>query len=122
MRASYSWDDARDGGGWRSNWAPVLVGGFNNSAPWVWVRVEPVSGPAGTTHHFYSDRFIPAEGVYIWLNTPSGVGPLDEVVEADEFGRITFDYRSAGLAPGTYQLVFYGARSNLTGIETFFVQ
>lgn len=122
MRASYNWDDGRSGGGWRSNWAPVLVGSFNNSAPWVWVHVEPVSGPVGTIHRFYTDRFIPEEGVYIWLNTPSGVGPLNAVVEADAYGRVTFDYTSAGLAPGTYQLVFYGARSQLTGIETFFVE
>jgi hypothetical protein len=45
MRVRFSWDDARgdhDGAG--SNWAPVLVGGGNDSALYVWLKVDPASG------------------------------------------------------------------------------
>lgn len=122
MRASYSWDDHRSGGAWRSNWAPVLVGAGNAGAPWVPLWVDPLGGPAGTTHHFFSDRFIPSEGIYTWLNTPQGVRPLELRGVADLLGRAWLDFSSAGLAPGTYQLVAYGARSNLTGVATFVVK
>jgi hypothetical protein len=121
MRARYRWDDHRSGGDWRSNWAPVLVGVGNASAPWVPLWVEPLAGAAGTTHHFFSDRFIPSEGIYTWLNTPQGVRPLALRGVADLLGRVWLDFSSAGLPPGTYQLVTYGARSNLTGVATFIV-
>jgi hypothetical protein len=121
MRATYTWWDAGGDASWRTNWAPVLVGSGNASASWLWLAVEPVSGRAGTTHHFFSDRFIPQEGIVTWLNTPSGVEPLDLRGVADSYGRIWLDFRSAGLAPGTYSLVLYGARSNLTAVATFYV-
>jgi hypothetical protein len=122
MRASYTWSDERHDSGGSSNWAPVLVGGGNDSAPWVWVRVDPFSGGAGTTHHFFSDRFIPGEGVVTWLNTPDGVKPLDLRGIADPMGRIWLDFKSTGLRPASYQIVLYGARSNLTGVASFNVQ
>ncbi|HEU5101894.1 MAG TPA: hypothetical protein VFU22_22890 [Roseiflexaceae bacterium] len=121
MRANYSWSDHRSGGAWRSNWAPVVVGAGNESAPWVPLLVEPISGTVGTTHHFYTDRFIPSEGIYTWLNTPHGVEPLELRGVADSLGRVWLDFSSKGLRPGTYQLVTYGARSNLTGVATFYV-
>jgi hypothetical protein len=121
MRASYSWNDHRSGGAWRSNWAPVVAGAGNESAPWVPLLVDPVAGVAGTTHHFYTDRFIPSEGIYTWLNTPHGVEPLELRGVADSLGRVWLDFSSRGLRPGTYQLVAYGARSDLTGVATFYV-
>jgi hypothetical protein len=121
MRASYSWSDRRSGGAWTSNWAPVLIGAGNESAPWVWVAVDPLGGWPGTTHHFFTDRYIPGEGIYTWLNTPDGVRPLELRGIADSMGRVWLDFQSSGLRPGTYQLVLYGARSNLTGVATFYV-
>ena len=121
MRAMTSWSDERTGGSWRSNWAPVLVGQTNNSAQWAWLTVEPLGGNPGTTHRFFSDRFIPGEGVVTWLNTPNGVRALDLRGVADTFGRVTLDFRSTGLTRGTYSMVLYGARSNLTAIATFYV-
>jgi len=121
MRASYSWSDHRDGGAWRSNRAPVVIGAGNESAPWVPLLVDPLGGYPGTTHHFYTDRFIPSEGIYTWLNTPHGVEPLELRGTADLLGRVWLDFSSTGLSPGTYQLVTYGARSNLTGVATFYV-
>jgi hypothetical protein len=122
MRASYTWNDERRDGQGSSNWAPVLVGGGNDSAPWVWVRVDPFAGAAGTTHHFFSDRFIPGEGVVTWLNTPDGVRPLELRGIADPMGRVWLDLKSSGLRPASYQIVLYGARSNLTGVASFNVQ
>jgi len=121
MRATYAWSDARDGGGWRSNWAPLLIGRGNESAPWVWLVVDPLGGVPGTTHHFFTDRFIPSEQIYTWLNTPDGVKPLELRGVADLMGRVWIDFRSSGLRPGSYQLVLYGARSNLTAVATFIV-
>ncbi|HET9221930.1 MAG TPA: hypothetical protein VFO07_05465, partial [Roseiflexaceae bacterium] len=122
MRASYTWNGEQSDGHGSSNWAPVLVGGGNDSAPWVWVQVDPFAGRAGTTHHFFSDRFIPGEGVVTWLNTPDGVKPLDLRGVADPMGRIWLDFKSSGLRPASYQIVLYGARSNLTGVASFNVQ
>jgi hypothetical protein len=122
MRASYTWSGERSEGYGSSNWAPVLVGGGNDSAPWVWVQVSPFAGRAGTTHHFFSDRFIPGEGVVTWLNTPDGVKPLDLRGVADPMGRVWIDLKSSGLRPASYQIVLYGARSNLTGVASFNVQ
>jgi hypothetical protein len=122
MRAVYTWNDEQGDGHGSSNWAPVLVGGGNDSAPWVWVQVDPFAGRAGTTHHFFSDRFIPGEGVVTWLNTPDGVKPLELRGIADPMGRVWLDLKSSGLRPASYQIVLYGARSNLTGVASFNVQ
>jgi hypothetical protein len=121
VRATYRWDDARDGGNWMSNWAPVLVGNGNQSSPWVWLEVTPLSGVSCTTFHFYTDRYIPSEGVYTWLNTPSGVRATDMCGVADPLGRIWFDVSSRNLTPGAYSFVLYGARSNLVAIAAFYV-
>jgi hypothetical protein len=121
-RASFSWSGEGGHGGGTSNWAPLLVGSSNDSAPWVWTTVDPVSGLAGTTHHFFSDRFIPGEGIITWINTPDGVEPLDLRGQADLMGRVWIDFKSNFRRAGTYSLVLYGARSNLTGVATFYVQ
>jgi hypothetical protein len=121
-RAFYNWSAESSEGAGSSNWAPVLVGGGNDSAPWVSTTVDPVSGLAGTTHHFFSDRFIPGEGIITWLNTPDGVEALDIRGQADLMGRVWIDFKSNYRRSGTYSLVLYGARSNLTGVATFYVQ
>lgn len=121
MRATTSWSDDRAGGAWRSNWAPILAGKTNDSAAWVWLTVDPLGGYAGSNHRFFSDRFIPGEGIVTWLNTPTGVRALDLRGLADTYGRVTLDFRSTNLSPGTYSLVVFGARSNLTAIATFYV-
>lgn len=124
MRAKFDWSDGRSGGKGSSNWAPVLVGSSNDTSAnqWVWLSVDPVRGRVGTTHRFFTDRFIPNEGIITWLNTPNGVKPLDLRATADSDGRVWLNFSSSGRTPGTYQLVVYGARSNLTAVGTFIVQ
>jgi hypothetical protein len=118
MRASYRWGADESG---TTNWAPVLVGPGNANASWVWMSVDPTAAWPGATHNFFSDRFVPGEGVVTWLNTPSGVKALDLRTTADSFGRARIDFKSTGLRPGTYSFVLYGARSNLTALATFYV-
>lgn len=122
VRANYRWSDRRDGGAGASNWAPILVGSGDATSPWVWLAVEPVRGPVGTTHRFFTDRFLPEEGIVTWLNTPAGVRALPMQAIADRDGRVWLQYSSRDLPPGTYQLVVYGARSNLTAVGTFIVE
>jgi hypothetical protein len=123
LRPSAAWEDAYgDRGPFRSNWAPVLIGRGPATAPWVWAQVTPANGPAGTTHTFVSNRFIPAEGIITWLNTPTGVRELNLRGVADAQGVVQLAFSSAGLSPGSYQMVLYGARSQLTGVVTFTVQ
>ncbi len=121
-RSTFQWSDEDRGGSGRSNWAPVLVGGGNDTAPFVWLIVEPIRGSANTTRTFFSDRFVPGENVVTWLNTPRGVRPLDVAAAADPSGRVWLTYRPSDLAPGTYQIVAHGTRSRLTGVASFVVQ
>jgi hypothetical protein len=123
MRARFSWNDARGGhDGAGSNWAPVLVGGGNDSAPWVWLKVDPTNGTASATRAVTSNRYAPYEGVVTWLNTPQGVKPFDLRGTADALGNVSLRFTPGGLARGTYQIVVYGTRSALTGVATFTVQ
>lgn len=123
MRASYGWSDKRGGGGpYRSNWAPVVVSNGPATGTWVWVQASPASAPAGSTHTFMSNRFAPGEGVVTWLNTPQGVQALELRGTADSEGALALQFSSAGLKPGTYQIVLYGMRTQLTGVATFTVR
>lgn len=121
-RSTFRWSDEDRGGNGRSNWAPVLVGGGNDTAPFVWLIVEPVRGTAAETRTFFSDRFVPGENVVTWLNTPRGVKPLNVAAAADPSGRVWLTYRPSDLTPGTYQIVAHGTRSRLTGVVSFVVQ
>lgn len=121
-RSTFQWSDEDRGGSGRGNWAPVLVGGGNDTAPFVWLIVEPVGGSANTPRTFFSDRFVPGENVVTWLNTPRGVKPLDVAAAADPSGRVWLTYRPSDLTPGTYQIVAHGTRSRLTGVASFVVQ
>jgi hypothetical protein len=121
VRAAASWSDDRAGGNGATNWAPVLVGAGTANSAYVWMAVSPATGKAGTMHQFFTDRFIPGEGVIAWLNTPSGVKPLDLRGTADTYGRVSLSFSSVGLAAGNYSLVAYGARSNLTAVTGFTV-
>lgn len=122
MRPSFEWSDDRSGGSGRSNWAPLLVGGGNDTAAYLWMVVDPAAGAATTTRTFFTDRFVPGEPVVTWLNTPRGVKELDVGGTADPSGRVWLTYRPSDLAPGTYQLVAYGTRSRLTGVVSFTVR
>jgi hypothetical protein len=123
LRPRYEWVDERgDHGDYLTNWAPVLVGNGPATAPWVWTQVTPGSGPVGTVHTFVSNRFTPGEGIITWLNTPRGVQSLDLRGTVDSRGNVALEFASTDLRPGTYQLVMFGARSNLTGVATFVVR
>ncbi|GAB4210654.1 MAG: hypothetical protein OHK0022_44120 [Roseiflexaceae bacterium] len=123
VRPSYTWVDERGViGPQNSNWAPVVIANGPANGAWIWTQVTPASGSAGTTHTFLTNRFIPGEGVVTWLNTPSGVRPLDLKGVADSQGSISLAFASTGLRPGTYQMVLYGMRSQLTGVATFTVR
>jgi hypothetical protein len=123
VRARYNWSDRADGGSRNANWAPVLIGDGPADAPYVWVRVDPDRGPAGTTHSFFTNRLQPGEGVSTWLNVPGGgVRALDLRGSTDAQGQVTLNYRSGGLSSGTYQMVLYGQSSRLTGVVSFVVQ
>ncbi|NJN18996.1 MAG: hypothetical protein HC822_23440 [Oscillochloris sp.] len=122
VRGTYTWEDARNGGSERSNWAPVLVGDFNNDSRYVFLEITPNSGPAGSFFEAYTDRLLPYEPVAAWFNTPDGIEPLERDLNSDAFGRVLFTFSSAGFAPGTYELVLYGQRSKLTAVQEFTVQ
>jgi hypothetical protein len=122
VRARYRWSDRADGGSRNANWTPVLIGNGPADAPYVWVRVDPAQGPAGTNHSFFSNRLLPGESVSTWLNVPGGVRALDLRGTTDALGQVTLNYRSSGLSHGTYQLVLYGQSSRLTGVVSFVVQ
>jgi len=121
LRAAYSWKDERSGGCGAANWTPVLVGAGDADSPYLWMARSPSSGRPGTDFQFFSDRFLPGEGVYVWLNTPWGVRPTELQSIADGDGRVWLGLSSAGLAPGNYSLVVYGARSTLTAVAGFTV-
>jgi hypothetical protein len=99
----------------------VLVGSGNDSAPYVWLKIDPASGPPATSYQVISNRYAPGEGVVTWLNTPGGVKPFGPRATADGRGNIVLTFSSASLPRGTYQLVVYGTRSELTGVITFSV-
>jgi hypothetical protein len=123
VRPSYTWwDSVDDEGPYQTNWPPVIVGDGPATAPWVATGVTPTVGGVGTIHTFDSNRFMPSEGIVTWLNTPSGVRALDLRGVVDSQGAIVLKFSSTGLAPGNYQLVLYGARSQLTGVASFTVR
>lgn len=129
MRARYTWRDGNDGGDRRTNWAPVLVGSGPVHADFVWVRVTPDRAPAGTTHVFYSNRFLPGETVSAWVNVSRGAGgvrALNVRGTANSLGEIELRVRSTDTDPdlprGTHQIVLAGQRSGLQGVVDFIVQ
>jgi hypothetical protein len=121
MRPAYEFSDAHGTRERIANWAPVLVGGGNDTAAYVWLIVNPAAGNSGMLRSFYSNRFAPGERVSAWLNTPNGVLALNRSTTADAQGQVWFDYRPQMLARGTYQMVLYGNQSRLTGVVTFVV-
>jgi hypothetical protein len=122
-RATFRWVDERRSSAGTTNWAPVLVGGSNDNAAYVWLIVEPAVAGRDTTRGFYSDRFMPDEGVTTWLNMPGAqVRPLEVRGKANGVGQVWLSYKPSDLAPGTYQLVVYGNRSKLTGVVSFVVR
>lgn len=123
MRATYGWSDAGNGARDRqSNWAPLLVGAGNASAPWVWTVISPTSGPASTVFRVQSNRFIPGEQVVTWLNTPHGVQALNLRGTANALGAVDLSLQDSKLPAGNYQIVLYGQRSGLTGVASFTIR
>lgn len=127
-RARYTW---RDGGGGerRTNWAPVVVGAGSTHGDFVWVRVTPDRAPAGATHVFFSNRFLPGERVSAWVNVHRGAGgvrALNLVGTANALGEVELRLRSTDPNPdlpvGTHQIVLAGQRSGLQGVADFTVQ
>ncbi len=122
MRAKSTWHDGDGDHGTSSNWAPVLIGNGNDSAPWAWLRVSPVVGKRGTTHRFFTDRFIPGERINVWLNTPNGIKRYDKhTYRADEYGRIKVVLTTTGYRRAFYSIALYGTRSRLTAVGNFVV-
>jgi hypothetical protein len=121
-RPAYSWSDDRGTHERSGPWAPVLVGGGNDSAAYVWTIVQPVTGLPSELRTFYSNRFAPGETVTTWLNAPRGVVSLDLRETVDEQGQVWLEYRPSLLAPGSYQMVVYGNKSRLAGVVTFVVR
>ncbi|HMQ32629.1 MAG TPA: hypothetical protein PKD53_18000 [Chloroflexaceae bacterium] len=128
-RARYTWRDGNTGGERRSNWAPVVVGAGSTHGDFVWVRVSPDRGPIGTTHVFFSNRFLPGERVSAWVNVNRGAGgvrALSLAGTANALGEVELRLRSTDPSPdlprGTHQIVLAGQRSGLQGVVDFVVQ
>jgi uncharacterized repeat protein (TIGR01451 family) len=128
-RASYNWRDGAGGGSGRSNWAPVVVGSSTVHGDLVWVLVTPARGPIGTSHAFFSNRFLPGERVSAWVNVNRGAGgvrSLSVTDVANSLGEVTLRIRSTDTNPdlprGTHQIVLAGQRSGLQGVVDFTVE
>lgn len=128
-RARYTWRDGSTGGERRSNWAPVVVGNGAVHGDFVWVRVSPDRGPVGTTHAFFSNRFLPGETVVAWVNVSRGAGGVRALSlrgTANALGEVELRLRSTDADPdlprGTHQIVLAGQRSGLQGVVDFSVQ
>lgn len=128
-RARYTWRDGSNGGERRSNWAPVVVGSGAVHGDFVWVRVSPDRGPIGTTHVFFSNRFLPGERVSAWVNVNRGAGGVRALSlsgTANSLGEVELRLRSTDADPdlprGTHQIVLAGQRSGLQGVVDFIVQ
>lgn len=125
MWTSYSWNDLQGNSYERiGNAAPIIVGATNADSRYVWVEVTPLSGPVGTTHTVFSDRFVPGEEVYVWLRDERGSLPLPLKAPpvVSRTGAMKFSFQSTDLLPGTYQLVAQGSLSDLIGVVTFVVE
>ncbi len=63
IHAANTWRDTRTGGSNSTNWTPVLAGVGNADSAYLWLNATPTAGKAGTVHQFFTDRFIPCEGI-----------------------------------------------------------
>jgi hypothetical protein len=122
--ARFNWTDGRgDRSTYMSNSVPVLVGSGNIHTDFAWLGAEPEVAPQGNTHIFFSNRYLPEEPVVFWLNLPDGTqAPVEGQERVDDNGVFRFAYETDDLAPGTYQMVAFGLRSELVGFATFTVQ
>jgi hypothetical protein len=123
----YDWEDKH--GNYdlnkRSNAAPVVVGDVNRTSETVWVAVDPGQAPAGTEFGFFSDRFVPDEQVQPLLRMPDGTLKhlgSDARATVNGEGRVWLNLDSNGLAPGAYEYVLEGKRSELVGAVPFVVE
>lgn len=107
----------------RGSAAPVLVGDVPLTSRWTWMAVEPLSGKAGTTFRFFSNRFVPGERIKSYLISRDGIHrkrSLDSQANGEGHFWIHFEETGA-LAPGTYQLSVIGERSELVAGSVFVV-
>lgn len=122
MWAGYDWEDNRGNYGIseRSNAAPVLVGGWNETSDFVWMTLEPRQASAGTLFRFFSDRFLPGEEVETIIRGPDGSErTLSQRQTVAPDGRVHIHMQSGGMAPGTYNVILHGERSELKAADTF---
>lgn len=87
------------------------------------MSVSPDRGPPGTAHTFSGSRFRPNETYITWLNTPTGVLPLNITGRADGNGNIRFTYGTGQLTTaGFYSMVARGQQSGVENVGPFIVQ
>jgi hypothetical protein len=125
MWAGYDWEDTEGNYALdqQTNAAPVIVWDHNETSDYVWMTVDHFQAPVGTTFHFFSDRFLPGEKVQSWLKSP-GEQPAQRLGEAytgdaDPNGRIHVHLSTHGRAPGSYELILRGERSDLEAVQPF---
>lgn len=85
-------------------------------------NVEPKSGEGGTTYAFFANGFSGGERVGYWLNTPDGsIFKIDDQKHyATSDGRFDIHWKSpTDAAPGTWQMVFQGAKSGILHTISF---
>lgn len=122
----YAEYECRSGQSCRSNFAEVEVianSGEGGSGGTFSMSVSPDRGPPGTAHTFAGSRFRPGETFVTWLNTPTGVLPLNVTGRADNSGNIRFVFGSGQLTQaGFYSMVAHGQQSNVQNVGPFIVQ
>lgn len=83
--------------------------------------VNPQIGTAGDTLTFYAAGFFHGERIGFWLNTMSGIVPLDDMKHyANDRGEFSTTWQvPAGVAPGAWQLVAQGTSSGVQQVIPF---
>jgi len=88
------------------------------------VRLDPASGPAGTTFTVQGEGFQSGERVNFWITAPGGsVRPLPNKTEADHNGSISGAHiqivTDTGFRDGIWYVTAQGTKSNRQGIGSF---
>jgi hypothetical protein len=88
------------------------------------VRLDPGSGPAGTTFTLQGEGFEPGERVDLWITAPGGsVRPVSNKPDADRNGSITHSRvtipTDTGFRDGVWYVTARGSKSGRQGIGSF---
>ncbi|MCS6883464.1 MAG: hypothetical protein RMK84_14770 [Oscillochloridaceae bacterium] len=113
-------NDARCGEG-KGN-LPILTTGAGVDTRDVYtLAVSPgESGAAGSKFTFASNIFAGNEPVSAWYNLPDASVRAVGDFRADADGKLSVTFTAPGtLAPGTYSMVLYGQRTELTAVARF---